>query len=75
MILVPSSSGCLSPHWRNSSDGLIVGLTTCSPGSSNAEDIYQAALQAVAFQNRDVLEAMERDSKIKLTTILTDGGN
>ena len=75
MILIPSSSGCLSPHWRSSCEGIIVGLTTCSPGTSNAEDIYQAALQAVAFQNRDVLEAMERDSKIKLTTILTDGGN
>ena len=53
---------------------MMVGLKTCSPDTSNGQNIYQAALEAVAFQNRDVLEAMERDSKIKLTTILADGG-
>ena len=59
---------------RNHCEGMMVGLKTCSPDTSNGQNIYQAALEAVAFQNRDVLEAMERDSKIKLTTILADGG-
>ena len=49
-------------------------MKTCPPDTSNRQAIYQAAIEAVAFQNREVLEAMEKDSKIKLTTILSDGG-
>ena len=54
---------------------MIQGIKTCPPDTTNRQEIYQAALEAVAFQNREVLEAMEKDSKIKLTTILSDGGN
>ena len=54
---------------------MILGMKTCPPDTSNRQEIYQAAIEAVAFQNREVLEAMEKDSKIKLTTILSDGGN
>ena len=61
-------------HFRQDSDGLLIGITTSSPDVSTRQDIYQAALEAVAFQNRDVLEAMQSDSKIELTTLLTDGG-
>ena len=53
---------------------MILGMKTCPPDTSNRQEIYQAAIEAVAFQNREVLEAMEKDSKIKLTTILSDGG-
>ena len=50
-------------------------MKTCQPDTSSRQEMYQGAIEAVAFQNREVLEAMEKDSKIKLTTILSDGGN
>ena len=53
---------------------MLVGFNTSRPGASNAQTIRQAALEAIAFENRDVLEAMQTDSKIKLTTLLSDGG-
>ena len=61
-------------NFRENSDGLLIGISTSHPDNSTSKEIYQAALEAVAFQNRDVLEAMQCDSKIQLTTILADGG-
>ena len=52
----------------------MLGITTSNPDASNSQNIYQAALEAVAFQNRDVLEAMQIESEMKLTTLLADGG-
>ena len=59
---------------RPNSKGLVVGITTVSPNASNKRDIHMAALESIAFQVRDVLERMQSDSNICLTTLLADGG-
>ena len=64
----------LSYDFRRNGSAVLVGFNTSSPGASNGQTIRQAALEAIAFENRDVLEAMQNDSKIKLTTLLSDGG-
>ena len=61
-------------HFRPNCDGMIIGIKTSNPDASNGHSIYQSALESVAFQNRDILEAMQNDSKITLTTLLSDGG-
>ena len=60
--------------FRQASNGLLIGITTGRPNISTKQHICQAALEAVAFQNRDILEAMQKDSKIRLSTLLADGG-
>ena len=64
----------VSYDFRQNGSAVLVGFNTSSPGASNGQTIRQAALEAIAFENRDVLEAMQTDSKIKLTTLLSDGG-
>ena len=68
------SYNILSYDFRRNGSAVLVGFNTSSPGASNGQTIRQAALEAIAFENRDVLEAMQNDSKIKLTTLLSDGG-
>ena len=60
--------------FRPNGDGLLLGISTSHPDASNGQNIYQAALETIAFQNRDILEAMQTESEMKLTTILADGG-
>jgi len=70
VFLVPAFVGLGAPHWDPYARGTIVGLTR---GTSRAH-IVRAAVEAMAFQTRDVVEAMERDSGRRLAELRVDGG-
>jgi len=70
LIFVPAFSGHQSPRWMPNAKGLMLGLTH----RTTKAHICRSALDAVAFQTRDVLDAMQNDSKIELSTLLVDGG-
>jgi glycerol kinase len=70
VYFVPAFSGLYAPHWQATARGVIAGLTRYA----NKAHLARAALEATAFQTREVLEAMEKDSKIRLNTLRTDGG-
>ena len=70
VYFVPAFSGLYAPHWNDNARGIIAGLTRYA----NKAHLARAALEATAFQTRDVLEAMEKDSGIRLETLRTDGG-
>jgi glycerol kinase len=70
VYLVPAFSGLLAPYWDSRARGLIVGLT----GHSNRGHIARAALEATAFQTRDLLEVMREDSGVELSHLKVDGG-
>jgi glycerol kinase len=70
IYFVPAFSGLYAPYWKDSARGVIAGLTRYV----NRGHIARAALEATAFQTRDVLEAMEKDSGIKLNVLRVDGG-
>jgi glycerol kinase len=70
VYFVPAFSGLYAPYWKSSARGVIAGLTRFA----NKGHLARAVLEATAFQTREVLEAMEKDSKIKLHTLRTDGG-
>lgn len=70
IYLVPAFSGLFAPYWRSDARGVIVGLTRYV----NKGHIARAALEATAYQTREVLEAMKMDSGVKLTALKVDGG-
>jgi glycerol kinase len=70
VYFVPAFSGLYAPYWKDNARGVIVGLTRYA----NKGHLARAALEATAFQTRDVLEAMEKDSGINLDVLRTDGG-
>lgn len=70
IYIVPAFSGLFAPYWRNDARGVIVGLTRYI----NKHHIARAALEATAYQTRDVLEAMEKDSGVQLKELKVDGG-
>ena len=70
IYFVPAFSGLFAPYWRSDARGVIVGLTRYV----NKGHIARAALEATAFQTREVLDAMEKDSGVKLTALKVDGG-
>ena len=70
VYFVPAFSGLYAPYWKDSARGVIAGLTRYA----NKGHLERAVLEATAFQTRDVLEAMEKDSNIKLDVLRTDGG-
>ena len=70
VYFVPAFSGLYAPYWKDNARGVIVGLTRYA----NKGHLARAALEATAFQTRDVLEAMEKDSGIDLDVLRTDGG-
>lgn len=70
VYFVPAFSGLYAPHWKASARGCIVGLTRYA----NRHHIARAALEATAFQTREVIEAMEHDSGIAVSTLRADGG-
>jgi glycerol kinase len=70
MYLVPAFSGLFAPYWKNDARGVIVGMTRYV----NKGHFARAALEATAFQTREVVEAMETDSGVKLTALKVDGG-
>jgi glycerol kinase len=70
VYFVPAFSGLYAPYWKDSARGIIAGLTRYA----NKGHLARAVLEATAFQTRDVLEAMEKDSNIKLDALRADGG-
>ena len=70
VVLVPAFSGLLAPHWRPDARGALLGMTRFT---SHAH-IARAALEAVAWQSRDVLDAMVADTGVPLTELKVDGG-
>ncbi len=70
IYFVPAFSGLFAPYWRSDARGVIVGLTRYI----NRGHIARAALEATAYQTREVLDAMNRDSGITLTALKVDGG-
>jgi len=70
VYFVPAFSGLYAPYWKDSARGVIAGLTRYATKAHLA----RAVLEATAFQTREVLEAMEKDSGIALDSLRTDGG-
>lgn len=70
IYFVPAFSGLFAPYWRSDARGVIVGLTRYI----NKGHIARATLEATAFQTREVLDAMERDSGVQLSRLKVDGG-
>ena len=70
MYIVPAFSGLFAPYWRSDARGVMVGLTQFI----NRGHIARAVLEATAFQTREVLDAMETDSGVRLSTLKVDGG-
>ena len=70
VFFVPAFSGLFAPYWRSDARGVIAGLTRFS----EAGHIARAVLESVAYQSRDVLEAMEADSGVEMSELRVDGG-
>jgi glycerol kinase len=70
VYLVPAFVGLGAPHWDQSARGAILGITR----GTSARHIARAALESIAFQTMDVLDAMEADSGIKIKQLRVDGG-
>ena len=68
--IVPAFSGLFAPYWRGDARGVFVGLTRYI----NRNHIARAALEATAYQTRDVVDAMNGDSGVPLTELRVDGG-
>jgi glycerol kinase len=67
---VPAFSGLFAPYWRSDARGAIVGLTRFV----NKGHLARAVLEATAFQTREVIDAMNADSGVPLTSLKVDGG-
>lgn len=70
VYFVPAFSGLYAPYWKENARGVVAGLTRFA----NKGHIARAALEATAYQTRDVSEAMEKDAQIALRTLRVDGG-
>jgi glycerol kinase len=70
IYFVPAFSGLFAPYWKSDARGAIVGLTRYV----NKGHFARAALEATAFQTREVLDAMNADSGVNLTALKVDGG-
>ena len=67
---VPAFSGLFAPYWRSDARGAVVGLSR----STTAAHLARATLEAICYQSRDVVEAMEQDSGVHLDVLKVDGG-
>ena len=70
VYFVPAFSGLYAPYWKAAARGVITGLTRYA----NKGHLARAVLEATAFQTREVVEAMQADSNVKLNVLRTDGG-
>jgi len=70
VYFVPAFSGLFAPYWRPDARGIVAGLTRYA----NKGHLARAALEAVAYQTRDVIEAMERDAGTAIGALKVDGG-
>lgn len=70
LYFVPAFSGLGAPYWDQHAKGILVGITQ----RTNSSHIIRASLESIAFQNMDVLKAMEADSNISIKELRVDGG-
>jgi glycerol kinase len=70
VYFVPAFSGLFAPYWRTDARGVIAGLTRYA----NKGHLARAVLEATAWQTREVLDAMNADSGVRLTALKVDGG-
>ena len=70
VYFVPAFSGLFAPYWRSDARGAIVGLSRFH----TREHIARATLEAICYQSRDVMEAMEKDAAVQLDELKVDGG-
>lgn len=70
VYVVPAFAGLGAPYWDMYARGAIFGLTR----GTNKAHLVRATLESLAYQTRDVLDAMKKDSKVNLTTLRVDGG-
>ena len=70
IYFVPAFSGLYAPYWKYDARGAILGMTRYITKAH----IARASLEATAYQTREVLDAMEKDSGVKLTALKVDGG-
>ena len=70
VVVVPAFTGLGAPYWDGNARGTIVGLTR----GTTAAHLARATLDALAFQTRDVTDAMSADSGLPLTNLRVDGG-
>ena len=70
VYFVPAFSGLFAPYWRSDARGAIVGLSRFN----NSGHIARATLEAICYQSRDVVDAMEKDSGVHLDVLKVDGG-
>jgi glycerol kinase len=70
VYVVPAFVGLGAPHWDPHARGAVLGLTR----GSNRAQVVRATVESIAFQVRDVIEAVERDSGIQLSELRVDGG-
>ena len=70
IYFVPAFSGLYAPYWKDSARGVIVGMTRYV----NKGHIARATLEATAYQTREVLDAMNKDSGVTLSSLKADGG-
>lgn len=70
IYFVPAFSGLFAPYWNSKARGLIIGLTRYI----NKGHLARAVLEATAYQTREVVDAMNKDAGVKLTSLKVDGG-
>ncbi|MEW5820299.1 MAG: glycerol kinase GlpK [Cyanobacteriota bacterium] len=70
IYFVPAFSGLFAPYWKSDARGVITGLTHYI----NKGHIARAILESTAYQAKEIFEAMEKDSKIQITSLKVDGG-
>jgi glycerol kinase len=70
VYFVPAFSGLFAPYWRSDARGVIVGLSRYHTSAH----LVRATLEAICYQTRDVVEAMEQDSGVRLDVLKVDGG-
>ncbi len=70
VYMVPAFAGLGAPHWDMYARGTIVGLSR----GANRDHIIRAALESIAYQSRDVIDAMKDDSSIDIKRLRVDGG-
>ena len=70
VYFVPAFSGLFAPYWRSDARGVIVGLSRFN----NVAHIARAALEAICYQSKDVVDAMAKDSGVTIDVLKVDGG-
>ncbi len=70
VYFVPAFSGLFAPHWRSDARGVIAGLTRYA----DRRHLARAALEATAYQTREIIDAMREDSGVDLPELKVDGG-